>query len=453
MRIGQKGGEVRAAFELNSVGSAFIDYDIEKGRALIAAGTFEADDFEFKLLDPGAEIDLDGTLVRDPLGKISKLQIVFIKAEDTSVGTGQVDNIEINSSLVHKPFDPDHPTEITYSGTLLNPITISHVNALSVKIDKVLTFDFLELDGVAIAMSNIDVNFAEGAKVTDAQFGLVADKIEDFKLNDKEVQRFKAAGFAATGNLDPGNGVNLNGGTGVQFKVHVDGLSYALNGVGTAHVNPFTGSNQTGLEIKFSCASADHPDHLTVDSEFSFVSAGADLEVIYVDGRMSAEGGTGPLGVAVHSKSGNECDTQVSEHIVSPQGAWWTDGICSTGLQFYHCRWESPESSYSYHFKLRVVTLDGFITITKPRIRLDDKNNVHFCNIGVLDTSQFLVVGGVSPQIDGVQNFPGAQVAVNALLDAIFTTAESPIFTSAASGLGWMASSVIGTVGAMACIF
>ena len=106
-------------------------------------------------------------------------------------------------------------------------------DALSVKIDKVLTFDFLELDGVAIAMSNIDVNFGEGAKVTDAQFGLVADKIEDFKLNDKEVQRFKAAGFAATGNLDPGNGVNLNGGTGVQFKVHVDGLSYALNGVGT----------------------------------------------------------------------------------------------------------------------------------------------------------------------------------------------------------------------------
>jgi hypothetical protein len=67
IRVGHGGTASRAAIALNSKGNVTVGYDVGKGAATVLAGDFEFSDSEFRLLDTGAEIDLSGVLVRDPL--------------------------------------------------------------------------------------------------------------------------------------------------------------------------------------------------------------------------------------------------------------------------------------------------------------------------------------------------------------------------------------------------
>jgi hypothetical protein len=236
-----------------------------------------------------------------------------------------------------------------------------------------------------------------------------------------EVEKITKARFAASGKVDPGNGIHVEGSVPFSIDVTVDGLSDHLNGGGTAQIGPFAGSVQSEVKISFHCKGS---DHLSVPIEYNFVEAtGASLTATYTDGKLEGEGGVGPLILLVHTKSGNDCNTDVMKHVISPKGKDWTDGVCNKGLKFYHCRWESPEISYLYHFKLAVRFAGGAITLTNPHVRMSNKG-LNVCNLGAVK-SAVVMAGGEVPQLDQQINFPGAVNVVNVLLDVGFEGIET----------------------------
>jgi hypothetical protein len=449
IRLGRKGSTSRAAITLNSKGNVLLGYDIGKGEATILFGDFEAQDSQFKLLDAGAEIDLSGVLVRDPLLQLSSLQISIVKAGEVGVGTGALRQLTATGSLLHKPGDPEHPNEITISGTLSHPLTIAAIDAAVVKIGKSLEMDLLSVQKLGIALTAVDANFSGGAKLSDASLALSADAFDTLKVNEVEVQKYTAARFSASGKIDPGNGISVNGSPGFSLQVAVDGLSDHLNGAGTAQLDGFTGSKQSEVKIKYHCKGS---DHLTVPMEYNFAVSGVALAVSYTDGRIQGEGNIASPGLdlLVHTKSGNECNTVVTHKVISPKGKYWMDGTCSKGLKFYHCRWESPEVSYDYHFKLAIRIAGGLVILTNPRISMTNQG-LNVCNLGAV-VSKVKIIGGDFPQLDGSLMFPGAKEVVNGLLDLSFEAVETLVADSIGDEVNWLVDAGGTTIGNLFCL-
>jgi hypothetical protein len=447
IRMGRKGSNSRAAITLNSNGAVTLGYDVGKNEVGLLAGNFEAHNSEFKMLDRGAEIDLSGVVVRDPLLQLGSFRIAIVKTGNIGVGTAALGRLTATGSLVYKPSDPEHPNEITYSGSFARPLTSASADAAAVRIAKVLEMDLISVQKLDVALTAVSANFSGGAKISDGTLALSADGLATLKVNDQELQKFNAARVAASGKIDPGNGLSVNGSPGFSIQVAVDGFSDHLNGSGSAQLDRFTGSKQSEVKIKFRCKGS---DHLEVPIEYNFGVSGAALAVTYTDGRFLGEGGVGPLILAVHSKSGNECNTDVTKHVIARKGAAWTDGICSRGLHFYHCRWESPEISYAYHFKLAIRFGGGEIILTNPQVRLTGKG-LNVCNMGAVQ-SKVILIGGDVPQIDTSLNVPGAEAIVNALLDLSFEAVESLVANSILDQANWLVDTVGTTGGNLYCL-
>ena len=253
IRIGRKGATARAAITLNSKGDVTLVYDLGLGEATILTGDFAAQDSGLQMLDPGAEIDLSGVLVRDPSLHFSSLQISFVKAGGVQAGTGAIRQLTASGSLVHKPIDSDHPNEIIFSGNFQRPISAEAIDAASVKIGKALEFDLLDVRKLDLALSGVAANFSGGVKLSNASFSLSADDFQTLKFNNVEVQKYAAARFSASGRVDPGNGIHVEGDVPASLEVVVGGFSDHLNGAGSAQIDGFAGSVQSEVKISFAC--------------------------------------------------------------------------------------------------------------------------------------------------------------------------------------------------------
>jgi hypothetical protein len=178
--------------------------------------------------------------------------------------------------------------------------------------------------------------------------------------------------------------------------------------------------------------------------EYNFGVGGVTLVVNYNDGRFEGQGDVGPVGLLVHTTSGNDCNTDVTTHIISRKGAWWTDGTCSDDLiHWHHCRWESPEVSYSYYFKLAIRFAAGSITLTNPKVRLTSQG-LDVCNVGAIVPifPPGRIVGGDVPQLKTANNLPGAEQLVNALIDLSFEAVETLVANTIVGETSWLISTV-----------
>jgi hypothetical protein len=452
IRIGRKGTTARAAITLNSKGDVTLTYDLGVGAATILTGDFAAQDSGLQMLDPGAEIDLSGVLVRDPYLHFASLNISFVKAGAVQAGTGAIRQLTASGSLIHKPSDPDHPTEISFSGNFQRPLSADAIDAVSVKMGKTLEFDLLDVRKLDLALNGVAANFSGGVKLSDASFSLSAADFQTLKFNDVEVQKYSAAHLSASGKIDPGNGIHVEGDVPASVDVVVDGFSDHLNGAGSVHIDGFAGSVQSNLKIAFSCKGS---DHLNVPIEYNFADiGGVSAQAKYNDGHIEAEGDLGSIVLLVHTKSGNDCNTDVKKYMISSKGKYWTWGICNSGpFNWYRCKWESPEVSFLYHYKLAIRLGGGTITLTNPHIRITGRG-LNICNPGAV-TSVLKEVGGVVPQIDTTSNFlvGPARDILNASLDVTFETGETMVANTIQDQASWLVSSTGTVLGNALCFF
>jgi hypothetical protein len=126
------------------------------------------------------------------------------------------------------------------------------------------------------------------------------------------------------------------------------------------------------------------------------------------------------------------------------------DLVCNRGLfDWYRCKWESPEISYAYHFKLAVRLAGGVIGISSPLVRVDG-GKLNVCNLGAIKP-EVKVVGGLSPQIDSALNVIGVDDLVNALLDLSFEALETLVMNTILDAVDWLVGGVSTVYGNVKC--
>jgi hypothetical protein len=265
---------------------------------------------------------------------------------------------------------------------------------------------------------------------------------------DRAARAVSDAQLVVTGRLTVRSpSIKINDTVATRVVMRLDGPEEALNGDGQLDFGGFSGSARSKLPIKFNCTGS---DHLDVDMETNLAVGGGAFQAKMRNGRLSAEGQTGPITALAHSTGESHCKSPTIKHVVQKKGEWWTDGICSKGLNVYHCRWESPEVSYSYHFHLGVRLLSVSLLMTNPRVHLDSSGDVSVCNLGALVVTPLAIVGGYSPGIDS--NYPGLDNIVNGLIQIGLESFQSVALTGIGLGLGWFVSPVATLGGNVLCI-
>jgi hypothetical protein len=184
--------------------------------------------------------------------------------------------------------------------------------------------------------------------------------------------------------------------------------------------------------------------------EANFLVTGMQLNAKMRDGKLSGDSAVGPIATVFHSTGPSSCNAPSIHHVVAEKGKWWTDGICSRDLTFYHCRWESPEISYTYHITLNVRLLTAAVSLSNPHVYLQESGDLRVCNVGVVAVGGIVPVGGYSPGIES--NYPGLDNIVNGIIQLTLEPFQTVVATAVGNVAGWLVSTV-GTVGGNAfCI-
>jgi hypothetical protein len=450
LRIGQKGGEVKAKVNLKSEGNANLYYDLGTDKTQLVEGTFAARDIDFKLLEAGKELDLDGTLLRDAEGKIGVFKVTFIKAAgwipgsdaDASLGTAHIENLALGGTSVRRPQDPAHPGEISFDARIDRPVKIAEANAAEVRIDKLLDIQILTSTGIDFAIANASADFSGGFGLEDGAISISVDKIAAIKAAGAQLYQFSNARIAGDGKLKINSGgISVNGaGIHASVEIAASGQSDKLTGGGHLRIDPFSGALQTSLSTGFKCNDG---NILAIATELNVVLGLVDLNLTYNSGNVDGSALIGLLGLAVHSKAPGGCDGPVMSHVVQKKGKWWTDGVCTQLFppKAWHCHWESPEISYSYHFTSRVLGFGGVIGLPATTLRLTGRH-LSFCSPGPPDMAQFAIIGPLLvPQIDSSANIVAELAAkgANVLMQIHFGVWETFLTTAVANGAGWLA--------------
>jgi hypothetical protein len=450
LRIGQKGGEVKVKVSLKSEGNADLYYDLTTDKTRLVEGTFAAHDVDFKLLEAGKELDLDGTLLRDAEGKIGLLKVAFIKVAgwipgsdtDASLGTAHIENLALGGTSVRRPHDAAHPGEISYDARIERPFKITEANAAEVKIDKLLDIQILTSKGIDLALTNASADFSGGFGLHDGAISISVDQIAAMKAGGAELYQFSNARIEGDGTLTINSGgISVNGaGIHASVQVAASGQSDKLTGDGHLRIDPFSGAIQTSLSTGFKCNDG---NILKIDTELNIALGLVDLNLVYNAGKIDGSALLGLLGLAVHSKSPGGCDGPVMSHVVQKKGKWWTDGVCTQlwPPKAWHCHWESPEISYSYHATSRILGFGGVIGLPATTLRLSG-GHLSFCSPGPPDMAQFVIIGPLLvPQIDSSANIVAeiAAKGANILLQVQFGIWETFVATAVANGAGWLA--------------
>jgi hypothetical protein len=448
LRIGQKGGEVKAKVNLKSEGNASLYYDLVADKTRLVEGTFSATNVDFKLLEAGKELDLDGTLLRDAEGKIGLLKVSFIKVSgwipgsdaDASLGSAHIANLSLGGSSVRRPPDAARPGEISFDARIERPFTIADARAAEVKIDKILDIQILTSQGIDLGLANASADFSGGFGLEGATLSISIEKIAAARAGDAEIYQFANARVEGDGTLKINSGgISVNGaGIHAAVQVQASGQSDKLMGAGHLRVDPFTGAVQTSLSTGFKCSDG---NVLKIDTELNVGLGLVDLGLIYNNGDVSGSALIGLLGLGAHSKSPGGCDSKMETYVIQRKGKWWTDGVCTQLFppKAWRCHWESPEINVQYHFTARILAFGGVIGMPATTVTLSRKK-LGFCSPGPPDLSAFLITGTVAPQIDSTANIVAAAAAsvVSSLLAVQIGVWESFVSTAVANGAGWL---------------
>ena len=450
LQVGDNGTKNPSTVDFKSEGDATLQYDLAVSTSTLVKAKLTATDVAFSLLGPEPRIlDLGGNRISDPTATIKSIAIEVDQLSLVRVERAQIDNLRITAGRVTKVRSDGADTGLEYSGALASPLTLETARAGRVSVSDALVLSDFELDVLDVSMTDSSVSLGAGISFAHGFLGLHAAQLAEATQQGKRLRRLKDTSVTVDGKLavhSPSMSINDAVSTKLNLD-HLDGPEEALNGSGSLKFGTFTGSARSPLTIKFDCRGS---GHLDVDMETNMVVAGGDFNARMDNGKLSADGATGPIGALTHSTGEATCDSPVVKHVVQEQGKYWTDGICSKGFEIYSCRWESPEISYSYHIHLSVRALTATLTMTNPHVYLSHQGQLSVCNIGALAVADVVAVGGYSPGIDSP--YPGLDNIVNGIIQFAFEPLQSVAASAIGTGVGWLVSLLATPAGNALCI-
>ena len=439
-KVGDNGTDSQATVSLKANGSAKLQYDLATNKVGIAQAKLTADDVNFSLLGPGDKVvDLGGTLVTNPAGSLKQIAIEIDRLSPIQIETAQLSKLSLSSGKVSKT-PPVGSTELGYAGTPSKPLTLNSAHATRVKIDDKIALSLFSLSVLDFGVKDADVDFGSGVALAHAVLDLHAGEIVEAEVAGKTARQIQSLNVIVDGKLAVHtSGFSINDRVGAHVDLAVGGPEDALNGVGSIGLGAFAGDARSTLPIGFDCEGS---HELDVDMETDVAFTGAKINARMRNGRLSGDAQVGPIVAATHTVgTGTGCNAPKIHHVVAKQGAWWTDGICSEGLKFYHCRWESPEISYTYHISLNVRNLTAPISLSNPRLYLHENGDVTICNTGAVVVGiPVIFAGGYSPGIDS--NYPALDNIVNGIIQFTLEPAQSLAGSSLGNTAGWLVSTV-----------
>ncbi|TWI41078.1 translocation/assembly module TamB domain-containing protein [Mesorhizobium tianshanense] len=440
LRIGENGKKAKATLALTTEAGADLLYDLERGRLLIARGKLVADDVRFHFIEPGGEIDINGTRVTEPDITLKHLGVEFVGTDDLDFGTAELVGFKAQGHRVYKPADPEKPSDVTFDARLTTPLSVADANALKVGYKDVLSLEALQVRGFEVGMSSGQIDFGGDIRVGNAAVSISSRQVNRVKVNDIEAVILDDARFNASGILNAG----LANAPSFRIDLNASGPTDRLNGSGSASVSPFAGGRTFDAEIAFKCEDG---SRLKVPSEINLAVAGVNFDVSVKDGDFSGSGQTNPLAVAFHTTSGRDCDSPLEKWIIVPEESGWTWGICDFPPRKCKWKWTTPEINFKYKIKLAVRFAAVTLFMTNPVVNLNN-GKVRYCNRGYASFGPTVFVGGYSPQI--VTNYPGADAIVNAIIAGSFELAQTVAGTALINSVLTTVTDII-NVGQVVC--
>lgn len=415
LRIGENGKKAKATLALTTEAGADLLYDLDRGRLLIARGKLVADDVRFHFIEPGGEIDVNGTHVTEPDITLKHIGVEFVGTDELEFGTAELIGFKAQGHRVYKPANTEKPSDVTFDARLTSPLSVADANALKVGYKDVLSLEALQVRGFEIGMSSGQIDFGRDIRVGNAAVSISARQVNRVKVNEVEGVILDEARFNASGVLNAG----LANAPSFRIDFNASGPTDRLNGRGSASVSPFAGGRTFDAEIGFKC---ENGLRLKVPSEINLAVAGVNFDVSVRNGDFSGSGQTAPLAAAFHTTSGRDCDSPVEKWIIVPEQSGWTWGICDFPPRKCKWSWTTPEINFKYKIKLAVRFAAVTLFMSNPVVNLNN-GKVRYCNRGYASFGPTVFVGGYSPQI--VTNYPGADAIVNAIIAGNFELAQT----------------------------
>ena len=450
IKIGDNGTQNPATIDLKSEGMARIRYDLDSSKSVLVQAKLSATNITFNLLGPEPKVlDLGGDQISNPTVSLKRISIEIDQLSAVKVERAELEKLSINASRLTKTLPAGATEGMTYSGALTRPFTLDMARAGRVSVGDAIVLGGFELNLLDLSIGDASVNLGGGINVAHGTLTLRTQQVREVELLGRRLQQVKGAQLTVEGKVAIHSpSMSINDAVDTRISLNLDGTEGSLNGAGSLKFGTFTGSARSQLVIKFDCRNT---GQLNVEMETNLLVGGGDFQARMENGKFSADGATGPIAAAAHSLDPNTgCDNPSIKHVVQKQGEWWTDGICSKGLEFYHCRWESPEVSYSYHVHLAVRLLSATLLMTNPHVYLNSGGEVGVCNIGALVVTPLAILGGYSPGIDSP--YPGLDNIVNGLIQIGFEPFQSAALTGIGAGAGWLVSSIATPAGNILCI-
>lgn len=437
--MGEDGKKAKASLALQTTAGADLLYDLDRGRVLIGKADFVADNVRFHFLQPGGELDLNGTRLTNPDISLRHLEVHFVETADLEFGTAQLVAFSATGDRVYKPADPAKPTEVSFDAHISSPLRIGGAQALKVKYADALSLEALQITNFSFSVNNGSIAFGKDISVAGADIGISASSVNMIETNGNQVVVIGNARFTAKGRLDAG----LNNRPDFHIALVASGPAGALSGQGDAEVAPFSGGSVSDIETGFKCEDG---HTLSVPAEFDFAMAGIALVVHAERGQFSGIGLTGPTGLSMHTIRGAQCHNETKKIVIVPEQSGWTWGVCFDPFP-YKCKWSwtTPEINIKYNFRFAVEFATATVFLPHPVFVFKEKK-VKACYTGIAQLLAPAFAGGYTPQI--VSNFPGADKVVNDILAAAFEPFESVLATSI---LNAVAASNIINLGQVLC--
>ena len=452
MQIGDNGTANMATIDFKADGGAKLRYDLASGKSIIVQAKLTAQDVNFTLLGPEPRIlDLGGDQITDPTGTLKRISVEIDQISVVKVESAELETLIVNASLLKKVRPPGTVTGLAYSGKLSQAFKLDSAHAARVSLGDAIVLGGFDINGLGLALGEASVDLGDGISVAHGSLALSVDRLREITLSDRRFYEVQNGQLSVAGKLAVhSSAMSINDAVDTKIGLKLTGPEDALNGDGSLDFGTFTGSVRTPLVINFDCRNS---GRLNVDMETNMLVGGGSFHAKMQNGKLSADGATGAIAAAAYSTGRTGCDNPPVTHVVQEKGKYWTDGICNKGFEFYSCRWESPEISYTYHIHLGVELISATLLMSNPHVYLSSRGEVSVCNLGVLAVASVpppVFLGGYSPGIDSP--YPGLDNIVNGIIQFSFEPFQSMAATTFGTGVGWFVSSVASPMGNLFCI-
>src|ERR1700722_628987 len=460
----------RARTTLNALGEATFAYCLNRGNLVLTKGTFHAANAEFKSLDPGAVVDIGGTMLVDPAGSIDDLAIEVDRVNNKgSVMSGA---IKMGGSHVSRTRPPGSPNDLAFDGTPNGQLSVDSLGGTPEFTATKIGLTDLHVRGLALAMNTATLDVSEAISLTDASVSVKGDEIVsslELKETDSDVptpvtpqylqlksledvcnplpttqddnktkrrEYFTNVSVEGSGRLHVGGAVDdsheievhlANAPLVSNASIRVSGRSDRLDGKGSAQLDAFAGAVDSAIKTDASCApdGGNQNPLLRIPMKTGIATTATTMTISLVRGKAEAKGPLIGLALAMVSTGKAECEGSWHKQVLVAAQSGWTDGICPTWSEpFRHCRWtwETPEVSYEYRTKAVVRVLTATVTMTNPYVQLGGKKML-ICNVGPARVGPVGFIGGYYPEFRG--NIPLVSDGAKALVGGVAETAET----------------------------